>query len=385
MTIKDSFVSLYVRRYVIPGALVFNKPGFVDFKISGKTNIYARQIFYPADFFIDFESRIINEMGDKGKKVLYSIGKRFGYRFAQAGKFENIKDHPGEKIKDWIFIMSKFIEGTYASLIDNVTDVQLRKTDYTLKRFTVLENLGYEYIFATGGTAGVMAWLLQDPTIEAVLKETKKVDGFYEAVVESAPVAYLNSNYASSQIFTETKLDDLVEDFQDYVRFNAQTQTSCNNSFQTYLDFNMFNYEKGIITFGKNRLFLFEVSGTYLIEYDLKRLGYNKCLDILFESAFKTGYDLFSKFGKNNKEIFDVLSALGWGEVLPFSSSDKEVKVVVNHFPWCKWYKEVDFLIIRGFLSGVISKTSGKKVLFSKPVVDLSKGYLSLLFGGKYV
>ena len=383
MTLKDSFVGLYIRRYVIPGALVFNKPGFLDFKISGKTNIYARQIFYPEDFFVKFESDFIKAFGDKGKQKLYSIGKKFGYRFAQSGKFENIKDNPGEKIKNWIFITSKFIEGTYASSIENITDVSLKKTDYTLKRFTILEKLGYEYIFATGGTAGMMSWIFQDPTTEVVLHDLKKVDGFYEGVVTSAPKKYLESNYGN--VLSETDLDNLLEDFNDYVRFNQQVQTSCTKSFQTYLDFDVFEYEQGIVHFKDKRFFLFEVSGTYLLELELKKSKNQKYLDILYGAAVETGKQIFSQFGKTPKDVFDILSALGWGEVLPFLSSEKEMKIVVNHFPWTKWYKDIDFLIMRGFLSGAVSELSGKKIVFDKPVVDLNKGHLSLLFGGKYV
>lgn len=385
MPLKDNFVGMYLKRFVIPGALVFNKPGFLDFKISGKTNIYARQIFYPEDFFVDFESKMVSKFGNDGRQKLYSIGKKFGYRFAQSGKFENIKDNPGDKIKDWVFITSKFIEGTYASSIENVTDPQIPKTDYSLKKFAVLEKLGYEYIFATGGTAGMMAWMFQDPTVEVVLHDSKKVDDLFECNVTAAPYSYLKENYSGLDLFSETNLDGLLEAFQDYVKFNAQAQTSCTKSFQTYLDFKFFDYQGGIVKFKDKRFFLFEVSGTYLLELELKNSGNSKYVDLLFDSAFITGKDILSQFGKNQKDIFDVLSALGWGEVLPFSSSSTEIKVLVNHFPWSKWYKEVDYIIMRGFLSGIMSQLTGKKVIFEKPIVDLTKGHLSLLFGGKYV
>jgi hypothetical protein len=384
MPLKDNFVGLYVKRFVIPGALVFNKPGFLDFKISGKTMIYARQIFYPEDFFIAFESRVVDAFGDKGRQKLYSIGKKFGYRFGQAGKFENIKDNPGDKIKDWVFITSKFVEGTYASSIEHVTDPKIPKTDYSLKKFAILEKLGYDYIFATGGTAGMMAWIFQDPTVEVVLHDLKKVNDSFEAIVTAAPISYLKNNNYDQTIFSETQLDGLQEDFQDYVRFNAQAQTSCTKSFQTYLDFKFFSYEGGIVKFKDSRFFLFEVSGTYLLELELKKESNKKYLEILFNSAYDTGKSIMSKFGKNQKEVFDVLSALGWGEVLPFSTSSNEIKVLVNHFPWSKWYKEIDYVIMRGFLSGAVSDLLGKKIIFEKPVVDLTKGHLSLLFGGKF-
>jgi hypothetical protein len=383
MPIKDSFVGIYLKRFVIPGALVFNKPGFLDFKISGKTNIYARQIFYPEDFFVDFESKFVEKFGNIGRQKLYSIGKKFGYRFAQSGKFENIKDNPGDKIKDWVYITSKFVEGTYASSIGHITDVSIPKTDYTLKQFTILEKLGYEYIFSTGGTAGMMAWMFQDPTVEVVLHDLKNVNGNYEAVVTAAPYGYLEKNYSSQELFKETQLDGLQEDFQDYIKFNAQAITSCDKSFQTYLDFNFFSYQSGIVKYKDKRFFLFEVSGTYLVELELKKENKQEYLDLLFDSAFNTGKETLAQFGKNQKDVFDVLSALGWGEVVTFTSTSTEIKVLINHFPWSKWYKDIDYVIMRGFLSGILTQLTGKKVIFEKPSVDLTRGYLSLLFGGK--
>ncbi|MEM4391019.1 MAG: hypothetical protein QXX06_04115, partial [Candidatus Diapherotrites archaeon] len=75
MKIKDDIVGLYIKRFVLSNAQYFDRPGFVDFKISGKTEIYARQIFYPEDFFLRFETEIVNKFQYEGKKVLYSFGK----------------------------------------------------------------------------------------------------------------------------------------------------------------------------------------------------------------------------------------------------------------------------------------------------------------------
>jgi hypothetical protein len=84
-------------------------------------------------------------VGDKGKGVMYSLGKKFGYSFAQLGRFENIKDHPGEGVKDWIIVASKFVEGTYASEISQTIDVKNKTVDYTLKNFVICRKLGYDF------------------------------------------------------------------------------------------------------------------------------------------------------------------------------------------------------------------------------------------------
>ena len=145
MDIKDDVVRLYVKRFVIPKALIFDKPAFVDFKISGKTNVFARQILVPETFFVDLEKRLVDEYGDAGKSAMYSIGKKFGYSFSQLGRFENIKDHPGDAVKDWVIVASKFVEGTYASEIKQTTDVANETVDYVLKNFVICRNLGYDF------------------------------------------------------------------------------------------------------------------------------------------------------------------------------------------------------------------------------------------------
>jgi hypothetical protein len=142
MDIKDDVVRLYVKRFVIPKALIFDKPAFVDFKISGKTNVFARQILVPEAFFIRLEKKLVEKYKDAGKSAMYSIGKKFGYSFSQLGRFENINDHPGDSVKDWIIIASKFVEGTYASEIKQTADVGKKTVDYMLKNFVVCRSLG---------------------------------------------------------------------------------------------------------------------------------------------------------------------------------------------------------------------------------------------------
>ncbi|MCK5477167.1 MAG: hypothetical protein KAI55_04565, partial [Candidatus Aenigmarchaeota archaeon] len=194
MDIKDSLVRLYVRKYIIPRALIFDKPGFVDFKISGKTEIFARQIILPEDFFVKFEQKIVEEFGEEGEKKLYSMGKIFGYSFAQQGRFENIKDHPGDKVKDWVVVASKFVEGTYASKITQRIDISKKTVDYTLKNFVICRKIGYDFIFAIGGAAGLIAWILQDNKIEGVLYNSESIGEENISRVKCAPPEILQKS-----------------------------------------------------------------------------------------------------------------------------------------------------------------------------------------------
>ena len=222
MDIKDNLVRLYIRRFVIPKALILDKPGFVDFKISGKTNVFARQVLVPEGFFIQLEKDIIEEYGDAGRSAIYSIGKKFGYSFSQLGRFENIKDHPGNGIKDWIIIASKFVEGTYASEIRQEIDLSSKTVNYTLKNFVICRKLGYDFFLATGGAAGVIAWLLQDKTIEGYYSNSKVVDNKYICNVTCSTFDNLKSS--KDKVFRETNLDGLQQEVKQYNLFNQEVK-----------------------------------------------------------------------------------------------------------------------------------------------------------------
>jgi len=377
MDIKDDVVRLYVKRFVIPKALIFDKPGFVDFKISGKTNVFARQLLVPEDFFIQLEKSIVEKYGDSGKSAMYSIGKKFGYSFSQLGRFENIKDHPGDKVKDWIIIASKFVEGTYASEIKQTSDVSKETVDYSLKNFVICRKLGYDFFLATGGAAGVIAWLLQDRNIEGYYYDSNFEGDEHVCKIKCAPFETLKAE--GKEAFKEIKLDNLQQDVQQYNKFNEEAQVSYTKSFSSYLDAKVFSYENGIIKFRSkgDRFFLMEVSGMYLLELELKQ---RKMDAAIFDIAYAVGKDLFGDAGLDAKSILELLTALGWGEVLLMASVKNKMQIIIKHFPWTGWYKDIDFLTIGGLLSGAFSKVYKREVKLGKPQIDMNNNYLTLLF-----
>lgn len=259
--IKDSVVRLYVKRFILPRALIFDKPGFVDFKISGKTTIQLRQLLLPETFFVKLEEKIVGEFGVEGEKRIYSVGKKFGYSFAQNGRFENIKDHPGDKVKDWVVIASKFVEGTYASNISQTVDLKKQNVDYSLKNFVVCRKLGYDYLLATGGAAGLIAWILQEPNIEGRLYDSKRSEDNHTCKVKCAPIEQLNKEF-KDKVYSEISLNNLDQNKTTYESFNKEVNITYKKSLQTYLNAKVFNYNKGIISYkNRERFFLMEVSG----------------------------------------------------------------------------------------------------------------------------
>jgi len=383
MDLTDSVVRLYIQKFIMPRALIFDKPGFVDFKISGKTQIFVRQLLFPESFFVNLEREVINKYGEKGAQILYSIGKRFGYSFAQVGRFENIKDHPGNSVKKWITIACKFVEGTYASEISNQANIEKETIDVIFRNFAICRKLGYDWFIAIGGGAGVMAWILQNPKIEGVLYDGKFEDnGDHFCRLRYAPPAMLEElkgKICGGKILTETGVDDLTPNFVDYLRFNAEVGIKYKKSFKDFLDARLFDYKRGVITYGDERFFLLTVDALYLLELGFGKENMQK---VIFDNAFKVGKEIFSNKLNNISDILGLLSALGWGEPIDFSTKQK-FKVIINHFPWTKWYAMVDHVLISGFLSGVFSNVYKKNIIFRLKGHDLTHNSLSLIFEGE--
>ena len=56
-----------------------------------------------------------------------------------------------------------------------------------------------------------------------------------------------------------------------------------------------------------------------------------------------------------------MLSALGFGDILALKKKDG-YSISVNYFPWTPWAKDIDFVMFRAMMSGMISGFTGKKV-----------------------
>lgn len=379
MKIKDDIVGFYIKRFIMSRGFIIDKPGFISFRISGKTNVFARQIVFPESFFIELEKKVVELTGEEGKKLLYSIGKKFGYSFGAIGKFENIKDHPGEKVKDWISIATKFVEGVYANEVAYEIDVKNRIVDYTLKNFAICRKLGYDFFLASGGAAGLLSWMFQDPTIEGVLYESIKTGDFYTCKVKCAPKPVLKK--FAKDFYTETNLEGLDQDEQTYRTLNQESPIQYSKSFQSYINSGVFTYSKGLITYGNERFLPVEVSGLFLLERGLS--VNNKLKKIIFDATFLTGESILANYNSTDvNDLLEFLSALGWGEVLLFKSQGKKYNVSVRYFPWTKWYKGVDYIIFSGLLSGFFSKIYNKRIVFKKPRISVAQGNLTLIFEG---
>ena len=368
MDIKDSALRFYVQNFIINKSQNIEVPGFVFFKLSGKTPIYARQVIMPEDFFVNLEKSII-EKDEGSKHMIYSTGKKFGYSFCLLGGFSNSVDKKGQDLVSYINIINKFIEGTYATKIDCRVDTETKSCTYLMENPIVVSKLGYGYFLPLGAAAGLMSYIFQDQHIEGVLENFDLESDC--GTLLYAPAEYLKKN--NKNFFSETNLTGL-EPTSDYISLNQVAELKYSNySFEMLLDSKLFSFNKGVIMNNKERYFIIEVSALYLIEKEL-----SIHTSEIYNAAFKAGRRMLENVKDiSTKTIIDYLSAFGWGDVLIMKENGKYI-VNVDHFPYTKFYKEIDYSIFSGLLSGMLSIITNENITFTKTKKTVSQGYLSI-------
>lgn len=356
MNIKDNLVSAFIKGFVISKAQIFDNPGFIVFRITGKTDIYTRQLIFPEDILVNFEKKLIDNFGEDGKQILYSIGKKWGYRFAAMQNFTKKSETKNNaEFLSFVNIMNTFIGGTYAESMKYEFNFEKNLAKFELGNFVVVRKLGFDYFLALGGATGLWCYLLERNDIEGVQVGSAENKIFCEY---SIPQNLGDKN----TIFIENNLSDLFP-AKEYRSLNAIVPTKVSKkSFSDYLKTKIFTHVSGSISLGDETFFLFEASGMYLLEKYLKDDAQKK---ILFDVSFESGKKIINHFkSKNNLLVGEFWSALGWGEVIVLEKSNN-ISVIIEHFPWTKFFKDIDFIIFRGLLSGMLSEIHSRKIFLS--------------------
>jgi len=365
MVIKDKLFSRFIE-YVMEKLEITDRPGFIVMKPLIFGQVYSRQILMPESFLIDLENKIVEKYGEKGKQVLYSIGKKFGYRFFVMIEAPTMKKSRRKEFLAMTYFIAKFVECTYASSISREINFDLNELSLTMSDFVICRDNGKGHIFTEGGLGGIWAYLLSDPSIEATQPKCQgRGDKMCETVC--APPEVLGKK--NLKFFRETDLDDLEIDPM-YEDMNKIRETEyAKNSFEDMVNFKFFDYSRGVVRHGDERYFLCEASLMYILEMELKKLEGGT--EILFECAFEHGKRIAELQGKCDCQgfIMQFLSSSGWGDVLMLESKGK-YEVTSCYFPWTKFTSEVNFEMYRGLVSGLLSGCLGKRITLDKVNVD---------------
>jgi len=384
MVVKDRIVSWFIRNIVMPRMEIMDKPGFIVCQFSERNyQVFLRELFFSESLFIDLENQIVKKYNNKGRQVLYSIGKKFGYRYSGISFFPTIKTTNESEFKNFIYMFVRYAESMWSKELSHKINVKHKIFNLSMNDFIICKVNGFGYIMTEGSTTGFWSYSVCDPSIEGVqIKCQGRKDNKCNLIC--APTKMLQKK--KLKFFKETNLEKLEID-PNYKEINKIRESQFSKqSFKDLIDSGFFSYSQGIVQYKNERHFLCEASLMYILEKELKKLkGAEK---ILFEVSFNYGKNLIKRGQEETKEcvmspritenfVTDYMSALGWGDILVLKKSGK-YSVVSNYFPWTKWAKDIKFIMFRGIISGLLSEISNKKIILKKFQTDFSKGYISL-------
>lgn len=366
--IKDKIFAWYISNILLNKKELIDTKGFLITKFSkADISISLRELFLPENIFVEFEKKI-------NEKISYAIGKKFGYYYSQSSFFPTLREEHENKISEFVDILIKYMEAIYADSIIHKIDYDKKIFSVKMKDYVICRKNGLGYLFSIGAIVGTWAWATTDKTVEAI--QTKcQGRGDEECEVIAAPYKTLvNMGYKPIKCTDIEK----IELGKGYEEFNKVRPTNWSkNSLKDLIDSGFFNYTHGQVTYKNERFFLCESSFMYILEKELKKV--ENGLKILWDVSFDFGKRLTEISGKQDpcNFITDFFPALGFGDILVVTKKGK-YEIIANYFPWMEMYKEIDFIMFRGILSGVISGFTGKKVELNKIDKDISAGYLSL-------
>jgi hypothetical protein len=347
-----------------------DKPGFVIAKVTnaGQT-IYIRETFLPEAVFAELEKRIAEKYGAKGIKALYSGTKKFGYNYSLISKFKRYNETSLKDFSDFLYLFVRYVGATWSEKITYTVDFQKKKIDFEMEKFIVCRLNGTGYTLTEGNTAGFWAYLMNDLTVEGYqLSCQGKGDKLCKMIF--APIANLP---LKKEYFGDTDYSNLGIDSSEQSLNQIQVTKYSRTSALDLINSKTVTYSKGFIEKNGQRFFNIGATFFYLLERELKKLDGGN--NVLFEVAFDFGNRLITT--ENQQGVIEYLSAFGWGDTF-VSKKDGKMTLIANFFPWTKFVNEVEFAFYRGFVSGMLSKASNSKIIFSKFDFTTVQGTMAL-------
>jgi predicted hydrocarbon binding protein len=344
----------------MPNAEDIRNPGYVISKFSDKNKeISVREFFFPEMFYSELEARIKKELGKNGEAKLYSIGKRFGYRYAMISRYGKISTLKEKGLLDFMYMFTRYIEVVYAKKLEHKIDFDKKMLELTADSYAGCEQNGLGYILLIGAWTGVWSFIMDNKKIDGI-QITCQGRGDQMCKLVCAPQQELKR--LKKDIFTEADMEGLEENYPRYEVFNKVYPSANKNlSLKNLIETGIFKYEKGKLFFGNERMVGIEFSTYYLLDNGFSKD--KKTREILFSTAFEAGKKIAN--GKDSVFVQRFLSSIGFGDVQILSEKGN-FRVRFYHFPWASLAKECDFVIISGFTSGLLSAATKKKIELKK-------------------
>jgi len=373
--IKNDLVNWFVRNITAPNIMRVDTPGFVTVRQNYRGEIInQRNVFFSEMQLAGFESALVEEFGEEGKKIAYSIGKNFGYAYCHCFSVPQLGIDDEGKIKDFISFFSAFMGVTWGEFLDLKYDLKAKAVELGLGDHIVCRRNGLGYMFSSGDIAGGWQYIMRDDTVEGV--QTECIGrGDKCCKVICAPAGYIEQK-GHQAISVAARAQFEVD--STYLEMNRPRPLQYSKaSIKELIAANFFKFENNQLTFHDDRYCFTGIELLYILEQfakDDERIG-----RILFKTAFDQGEGMAKEEKSNDCSTFitDILSAIGFGDTL-ISRAGGDFQVQTNYFPYLATYGKIDYFYFRGLLSGLLSGFSGKKTELKNFRTDVSNGYLKL-------
>lgn len=373
MPIGDRVASWFLHNFIIPKSQILDKPGFVYMHITGgHSNIWLREVIIPEELFVELERRAVSELGELGKQLLYSAGKKFGYHYMWSCDFPTISQLSRKDFERFIYVLVRYTESTYASNIKYELNLDLNAIELEFDNYVICNKSGHGYFLTSGGPAGIWARLNENPTIEG-----------YQSKCQGSGAKICKLICGPRPVLTSRNIKFLKEDYLHdlapkslYHKVNA-IRNIPGKSFKNLLNAKYFSYERGVIMRNSLRYFLCVISGIDLLEQEFNKNLQSK--KVLADSAFATGNKIAEKESPYSYETFmqDFFSAIGYGKVKIIKKNNK-FTIAFDYFPWTEFLTKSEFIILRNLLAGMLTEFSGRQIVLKKYQTNFTQGRFNL-------
>jgi len=359
MTVKDKVTKWFIQKVIVPRNELIDNPGFIATQFTEKKqSVFLREMIVPESVFISLEKMISEKYGKKGRQVLYSAGKKFTYHYAYKSLFPSIKTASKKDVEKFLYNFVRYAEATSYGRMEYTIDIEKKKAHLSLKDYMVCPHNGLGYIFSWGSMAGLWAYLMSSPSLEGVQIKCQG-QGYENCEVFCAPPKELEK--MNLIFYKEPCVKEWPHDQYNTINRIRKTEFA-KTSFKQLIDSSYFSYKNGVVERKKQRYFITEASFLYILEKELKKLnGANK---ILFNLSFEAGKKLAEDEKDPQGLITDIISSFGFGDVLMLKS--KKYSVTSRFYPWSHLSSSSPYSFYSGFLSGILSQSTGKKVILKR-------------------
>lgn len=332
---------------IMPNITKINVPGYTynSMEMVGGGSAFERIVFFPESFFVHLENSIIETYGAEGRKRLYALGKKFGYRLA------SVLQLPRSDLDFAMSLITKFLEASYAEKINLVQfDTEKKVVEFYTKGLAVTSKNGHGYILTVGGCAGGVGYLLNDYKLECSSKKVSDLE--YNLVA-----AYPSELKAKGMEVIECTDVPVPVDNSQYLRFNSITDKSIGDlSLKRMIELGLISYNNGKMGFPK-------VPGMLIPLEPFLLLGIEGAFDENTVAA--AAYWCFLEIGADTERkknavsyITEVLTGLGFGNIGTIDQGDSTIINIIG-YPWLGTDSErANFAIIRGAIRGFVEGNS---------------------------